>query len=57
MEGLTQVHVLPDQPGQVIGTRLLGLDRQGKLWCGVLLGEAGLTPTVRWTRVADERST
>ena len=57
MDGLLEIHVLPGpqaQSGQpVMGTRLLGLDNQGRLWCGFLMGEAGLSPTVRWTRVAE----
>jgi hypothetical protein len=57
MDGLIEVHVLPGlqgQPGQpVMGTRLLGLDKQGRLWCGFLMGETGGSPTVRWTKVTD----
>jgi hypothetical protein len=58
MDGLIEVHVLPSPKGQPYqpatgGVRLLGLDNQGRLWCGVLMGEAGLSPTVRWTRVTD----
>jgi hypothetical protein len=58
MDGLIEVHVLSSfqqgQPTQAaMGTRLLGLDNQGRLWCGFLMGEAGLSPTVRWTKVTD----
>jgi hypothetical protein len=46
MNGLIEVHVLSNIQGQpyqpTIGTRLLGLDNQGGLWCGFLAGEAGL---------------
>jgi len=54
MEGLVQIHIIPNQQGP--GLRLLGLDNQGRLWSGLVMDETGSTPTVRWTRATEERS-
>ena len=54
MEGLVQIQVVHNQQGP--GVRLVGLDSQGRTWCGLVLGEIGLTPTVKWTRATEERS-
>ena len=59
MPSLVQVHVLPVSQAQQspnmppMGTRLLGLDAQGRLWCGFLMGEAGASPSARWTMVKE----
>jgi hypothetical protein len=53
MDGLVQIQFVGESQ---TGWSVLGLDSQGRLWRGYVVGHLGPTPEVRWTRINEVRN-